>query len=102
MPNLDYTYNKDNGKFNEGWQTVKGTRMNVDREAWFDNYQPDGDSNGECGSMFFNGRLINTACEMKSFFICEHDVDDSSAIANASVSDTSRVVLQPYFGGGSE
>lgn len=70
-------------KFKNGWQTVEGTPMNVDTNAWFDNYRPDGNHNEECGSMFFNGRLINTDCNTKSLFICEHKVD-SGAGANST------------------
>ena len=45
--------------------------MNVEAEAWYENYQPD--ERDQCGSMFFNGRLVNTDCDSKSFFICEHE-----------------------------
>nr|QWY13098.1 IML1 [Mythimna separata] len=89
-------------RFNEGWQTVKGKRLNVDQEAWFDNYQPDGDNHGECGSMFFNGRFINTACEMKAFFICEHDGANSPAAVTTSLSGSEQPILQPFVGGGIE
>ncbi|KAJ8725734.1 hypothetical protein PYW08_003917 [Mythimna loreyi] len=81
-------------KLNQGWQTVKGTPLNVDKDAWFDNYQPDEPiDHDECGSMFYTGRLINTGCEMKSFFICEHQPDHVIA-SSIALSD------QPYVGGG--
>ncbi|KAJ8725742.1 hypothetical protein PYW08_003925 [Mythimna loreyi] len=60
-------------KQKEGWQTVKGTPLKVDIETWYDSYQPEGTE--ECGSIFYTGRLVNTDCDMKSFFICEHDVN---------------------------
>ncbi|KAJ8722602.1 hypothetical protein PYW07_003782 [Mythimna separata] len=59
-------------RFNEGWQTVKGTPMSVDAENWWDSNKPAEDRD-QCGSMFYTGRLINTDCDMKSFFICEHE-----------------------------
>ncbi|KAJ8722601.1 hypothetical protein PYW07_003781 [Mythimna separata] len=59
-------------RFIEGWQTVKGTPMNVDAENWLDGYKP-ADDRAQCGSMFYTGRLINTDCDMKCFFICEHE-----------------------------
>nr|QWY13111.1 IML14 [Mythimna separata] len=72
-------------RLNEGWQTLKGTRMNADAaDLWFDNYQPDGTGNGACGAMFFNGRLINTDCDTKSFFICEHELDNTRTPASIS------------------
>ncbi|KAJ8722620.1 hypothetical protein PYW07_003800 [Mythimna separata] len=89
MPNLDYIFSKDTG-----------TRMNADAaDLWFDNYQPDGTGNGACGAMFFNGRLINTDCDTKSFFICEHELDNIRSPASTSSADSEQF-LQPYVGGG--
>ncbi|KAJ8722603.1 hypothetical protein PYW07_003783 [Mythimna separata] len=65
-------------RFNEGWQTVAGTPMNVDAELWFDGNQPDENNYEECISMFFNGLLINTSCNMKSLFICEQNIIPTS------------------------
>ncbi|KAJ8725737.1 hypothetical protein PYW08_003920 [Mythimna loreyi] len=83
-------------KLNQGWQTVKGTPLNVENDAWFDNYEPDLPiDHDECGSMFYTGRLINTDCDMKSFYICEHQPDHVTP-ASITLSD------QPYVGGGTD
>ena len=79
-----------------------GKRLMVNRDAWFDAYQPDADSHAECGSMFFNGRLINTACDMKSLFICKHDVENLTTHATNSLSNSEGSIIQPYFGSGIE
>ncbi|KAJ8719146.1 hypothetical protein PYW07_016702 [Mythimna separata] len=65
-------------RFNEGWQTVAGTPMDVDVELWFDGNQPEENNYEECISMFFNGLLVNTSCDMKSLFICEQKVQTTS------------------------
>ncbi|KAJ8722474.1 hypothetical protein PYW07_003654 [Mythimna separata] len=57
-------------RFQEGWQTAEGTKMNVDADLWFNNKLPQ-NHYAECGSMFFNGRLVSSSCNMESFFICE-------------------------------
>nr|QWY13107.1 IML10 [Mythimna separata] len=83
-------------KLKQGWKTVEGIALNVDNDAWFDNYQPDElTDHDECGSMFYTGRLINTDCGMKSFFICEHQLDHIIP-ASITLSD------HPYVGGGTE
>ncbi|KAJ8725868.1 hypothetical protein PYW08_004051 [Mythimna loreyi] len=69
-------------RFREGWQTVEGTPMNVDADIWYKNKLPQ-NCYEECGSMFFNGRLVTTDCNMKSFFICEQ-----KAIATTSTTTT--------------
>ncbi|KAJ8722615.1 hypothetical protein PYW07_003795 [Mythimna separata] len=81
-------------RFNEGWQTITGKPLESEDEDWFDNYKPDGED--ECGSMFFNGRLINTDCDMKSLFICQHGAD--SLLEPIDI----RLSSQPYVGGGVE
>ncbi|KAJ8725748.1 hypothetical protein PYW08_003931 [Mythimna loreyi] len=63
-------------KFNEGWQTVRGTPMSAFADAWWDSYKP-ADDRDQCGSMFYTGRLTNIDCDMKSFFICEHQLPKS-------------------------
>lgn len=63
-------------RFNEGWQTVKGTALNGSVALW--GHQLSGGINDQCGSMFYTGRLTQLDCGMKCFFICEHDVDQSS------------------------
>ena len=75
--------------------------MIVDSDAWFDNYQPNANDLEECGSMFYTGRLINTDCDMKSFFICEHEVNDVASPVSDSV-NSGLPYLQPYIGGGIE
>ncbi|KAJ8725736.1 hypothetical protein PYW08_003919 [Mythimna loreyi] len=79
-------------RLNEGWQTITGKPLKTVNEDWFDNYQPDGED--ECGAMFFNGRLINTDCDMKSFFICQHEVENLDEPIDIRLSS------QPYVGGG--
>lgn len=47
-------------------------------DAWWDKHEPIVDEHEQCGSMFYNGRLNSINCDTKSFFICEHDVDNST------------------------
>ncbi|KAJ8722596.1 hypothetical protein PYW07_003776 [Mythimna separata] len=63
-------------KYDEGWQTVKGSPMTNDR-LWWGNEQPDLDDGKKCGSMFYTGLLSNVNCDTKSFFICEHELNSS-------------------------
>nr|QWY13122.1 IML25 [Mythimna separata] len=60
-------------RFNEGWQTVKGTALVDDAEFWYGKYQPGPNDPDQCGSMFFNGLLTQINCDLRSFFICEHE-----------------------------
>ncbi|KAJ8725741.1 hypothetical protein PYW08_003924 [Mythimna loreyi] len=82
-------------RLNEGWRTVGGKPMIVDLDTWFDNYQPEAENRDQCGAMFFNGRLININCDMRSFFICEHELEDVILPAY-----TAQPLLQPFVGGG--
>ena len=54
-----------------------GTPIKLNADAWWDGYQPEGDAHEECGAMFYTGRLINISCDTRSFFICEHEADES-------------------------
>ncbi|KAJ8725740.1 hypothetical protein PYW08_003923 [Mythimna loreyi] len=82
-------------RFNEGWQTIGGKPMVVDLDLWWGNYQPEEENLEQCGAMFFNGRLINVHCDMRSFFICEREV--KKAIIP---DDTAQPFIQPFVGGG--
>lgn len=75
--------------------------MKVDAEIWWDNYQPEGEDREQCGAMFFDGRLININCDMKSLFICEHELDNAPVkpLYSSSVSGPTQPFLQPYVGG---
>lgn len=50
-----------------------------DADAWWAKYQPEVDATEQCGSMFYTGRLTHIDCILKSFFICEHEVDNSNS-----------------------
>ena len=49
--------------------------------------------------MFYTGRLIDIDCDIKSFFICEHEVDHFRH-AGSSYTDLEQPILVPYVGGG--
>ncbi|KAJ8725746.1 hypothetical protein PYW08_003929 [Mythimna loreyi] len=60
-------------RMKEGWQTVKGTPLTNDAEVWYGQYQPGANDPEQCGAMFFNGLLTQINCDLRSFFICEHE-----------------------------
>lgn len=46
-----------------------------DADALWGNILPAADDTKKCGSMWHTGRLRNTNCNTKGFFICEHELD---------------------------
>ncbi|KAJ8725738.1 hypothetical protein PYW08_003921 [Mythimna loreyi] len=82
-------------RFNEGWQTIGGKPMVVDLNLWWGNYQPEEENLEQCGGMFFNGRLVNIDCDMRSFFVCEREVKKV-----ITPDDTAQPLIIPFVGGG--
>ncbi|KAF9790181.1 hypothetical protein SFRURICE_010841 [Spodoptera frugiperda] len=59
-------------RHNTGWTTVRGNPIVTDNEYWWGGHYPGEECNNKCGGMFYDGYLVNNDCEVKSFFICEH------------------------------
>uniref|UniRef100_A0A2H1VTC8 SFRICE_028476 n=1 Tax=Spodoptera frugiperda TaxID=7108 RepID=A0A2H1VTC8_SPOFR len=51
---------------------VKRNPIVTDNEYWWGGHYPGEECNNKCGGMFYDGYLVNNDCEVKSFFICEH------------------------------
>lgn len=57
-------------------RNIAGVKLEDSGYAKWDNKQPDNAGGDEtCGTMFYNGKLNDLSCNLKCFFICEHDVD---------------------------
>ncbi|XP_049695020.2 macrophage mannose receptor 1 [Helicoverpa armigera] len=62
-------------RLNEGWTTVKGTRLNENSTVFWGGSVPDDNDSQQCGAMFYTGRLTPVDCSHRSLFVCEHQVD---------------------------
>ncbi|KAL0842207.1 hypothetical protein ABMA28_014368 [Loxostege sticticalis] len=62
------------------WSTTKGTKLVNSGYSKWGNQQPDGGDNETCGAMFYTGLLQDLKCDLKCFFICEHDVANLSNV----------------------
>ena len=51
---------------------LTGTSINETLPLW---NEPNEGTYDQCGSMFYTGRLTQIGCDLKSLFICEHEVD---------------------------
>uniref|UniRef100_A0A2A4K0C8 C-type lectin domain-containing protein n=1 Tax=Heliothis virescens TaxID=7102 RepID=A0A2A4K0C8_HELVI len=60
---------------NEGWTTVSGTKLNEDTSMFWGGYVPNDSDSQQCGAMFYTGRLTPVDCNLRSLFVCEHQVD---------------------------
>ncbi|CAB3234687.1 unnamed protein product [Arctia plantaginis] len=64
-------------RYEEGWETVKGTSLEDSGYMNWAKGQPDDPPRGaedRCGSMLYNGQLSDIPCDKRGFFICEHEV----------------------------
>lgn len=60
--------------------SFSGTKLVNSGYSKWGNQQPDGGDNETCGAMFYNGLLQDLKCDLKCFFICEHDVANLSNV----------------------
>ncbi|XP_032513844.2 macrophage mannose receptor 1-like isoform X1 [Danaus plexippus] len=60
-------------KFNHIWKTIKHESLRRSGYSQWGVGQPDGKGKETCGSMFFNGKLNDISCDLRCFFICEHE-----------------------------
>ncbi|XP_050558943.1 macrophage mannose receptor 1 isoform X2 [Spodoptera frugiperda] len=79
-------------RHNTGWTTVRGNPIVTDNEYWWGGHYPGEECNNKCGGMFYDGYLVNNDCEVKSFFICEHQGENHVGKINM---DQQSVALVP-------
>uniref|UniRef100_A0A2A4JYM9 C-type lectin domain-containing protein n=1 Tax=Heliothis virescens TaxID=7102 RepID=A0A2A4JYM9_HELVI len=61
-------------KAKHGWTTVEGTPLNKNAALWWGDNVPDDSDSQQCGAMFYSGRLTPIDCNLRSLFVCEHQV----------------------------
>ncbi|CAG4910852.1 unnamed protein product [Colias eurytheme] len=73
------------------WRSIKGMPFKSLGYTRWGNGQPDGGEREKCGSMFYNGKLNDINCDVKCFFICEHEISFLESAINPRFGDYSSI-----------